>query len=67
MNAVAARLGVSRQQVYAWWSRRERNGFPAGRTTQRGQTFDFDEVLAWHKAYVPSRGGRPRGAVAERS
>jgi hypothetical protein len=48
---------VSKQQVWVWWSRRERNGFPEGweRTTRGGgvRRFYLDEVLAWHLERYP--------------
>lgn len=63
MNAVATLLGVSRQQVYAWYCRRDHNDFPApvgrARSGHRGLLFNLAAVAAWHHAYVPSVGGRP--------
>ena len=48
---------VTRQGVYMWWSRKDRNGFPDRQpvTTKTGATrmlFDIDEVTAWYDAYV---------------
>lgn len=60
---------VSRQGVYMWWSRRDRNGFPDPYTIQimtkkgrkrRKLVFDIDEVRDWYQAYTPSLGGRKR-------
>lgn len=46
---------VTRQRVYMWYKRRERNGFPERDT--RG--FSFAEVAAWYAEYLPNHGGRP--------
>ena len=48
---------VTRQGVYMWWSRRDRNQFPDRHpvTTQRGGTrflFDVDEVVTWFGWYM---------------
>jgi hypothetical protein len=58
---------ISLRQVWAWYDRRANNGFPKPVVTKlwRGRQtpwFDPDEVLAWHKTYVPDKGGRPRAA-----
>ncbi len=59
---------VSRQRVYAWWVRRDRNGFPEGvklgveHGTNRRQ-FNVAEVADWYARYRPSVGGRPRKAA----
>jgi hypothetical protein len=51
--------------VYAWWVRRDRNGFPEGvklgveHGTNRRQ-FNVAEVADWYARYRPSVGGRPR-------
>ena len=55
---------VTLRQVWVWIDRRANNHFPEhedviwqrGRRTPR---FDPDDVLAWHRQYVPSKGGRP--------
>jgi hypothetical protein len=54
----------TRQQVYAWYQRRDHNHFPAlypvevnGKTRMR---MSLEEVLAWVRDYQPSTGGRPR-------
>jgi hypothetical protein len=43
---------ISRQQVWVWWSRRHRNGFPNGwdRPTAGGGVRQFDpaDVLTWY-------------------
>lgn len=65
--AQAARiLGVTRQQVATWYQRRETNGFPEpvedvvlNDYKYRGRKWSSREVRAWHKQYVPSKGGRP--------
>lgn len=52
---------VSRQQVYVWWVRRARNGFPDRANEGVGRPrFDLDAVRDWYAGYVPDRGGRPR-------
>lgn len=63
---LSAKVGqeVTLRQVWAWVDRRANNGFPEpvevvllrGRQTPR---FDPDDVLAWHRKYVPNKGGRP--------
>lgn len=65
MSELAAELHVSRQQVWAWYDRRDRNGFPEpvrhvpyGGISQR-PLFDLAAVLDWRRTYTPSRGGRP--------
>lgn len=45
---------ISRQNVYAWWRRRARNGFPGGRmlpTPNGGDTrrFLWKAVHAWYR------------------
>lgn len=65
MTAAGTAVGVSRQQIWAWYSRRDRNGFPAElREDARGLLFDLDEVIRWHEGYVPQTGGRPRKETA---
>lgn len=51
---------VSRQQVYVWWTRRERNGFPDRINEAGTPRFDLAAVREWYANYVPDRGGRPR-------
>lgn len=67
---IAHLLGVSRNQVYMWGQRRERNGFPEPVGTYRGSdgrcttspVFDLNEVVAWYVNYDPKAGaGAPRG------
>jgi len=69
-NELTERTGrsISRQQVYTWWVRRDRNGFPEGtkctRATSTGKSlasrqFDIDDVIDWYRTYVPAKGGRP--------
>jgi hypothetical protein len=55
---------VTRQGVYMWWTRRERNQFPDRQpiTSKNGVTklmFNLDEVLVWYDWYMSSsRQGR---------
>ena len=47
---------VTRQGVYMWWRRRDRNMFPDRHpvTTKSGGSrflFDIDEVIAWYDWY----------------
>lgn len=61
---VARKLGTSRQQVYVWWRRRDRNSFPDRHEVKAGpksgkKLFKISDVLAWHDIYVPNKGGRP--------
>ena len=56
LTSVKGKL-VTRQGVYMWWKRRERNSFPERHpvTTQAGNTrllFDLDEVAAWYDTYM---------------
>ena len=44
---------VSRQQVYAWWKRREVNGFPREIAGQSVCNFDLDEVRKWYDLNYP--------------
>lgn len=59
---------VSRQRVYAWWSRRDRNGFPESvavtGTDRMIRRFNIAEVAEWYAQYRPSVGGRPRRQAA---
>ncbi len=52
-------------QVDAWRSRRLTSGFPTALDVVVNgvprQAYDPDEMLAWRRSYVPSRGGAPRG------
>lgn len=67
-------LDVSTNQVYMWYYRRGRNGFPepvlhrtAGNGAKNAPWFDMDEVLAWHAHYRPQRGGFHSHAARETS
>ena len=57
LTSVRGKL-VTRQGVYMWWSRRDRNGFPERRPVVNEKTgatrllFDLDEVLAWYDTYM---------------
>ena len=72
MAQLAEELHVDRRQVYSWYTRRARNGFPepvgkrplgtGGRTRA---VWDLAEVKEWHDSYTPSRGGRPRKILEE--
>lgn len=59
---------ISRQQVYTWWKRRSRNGFPERHKAilfgKERDRVDLDEVLAWYPTYEPSKGGARRRARA---
>lgn len=48
---------VSRQGVYEWYMRRDRNGFPeeAAYTGNGRKLFRISEILAWYGNYMPSR------------
>lgn len=69
MSQLARRMNVSRNQIWTWHHRRDRNGFPEsvgyGSTRdERGvstkvQLFDVDAVLEWRASYVPNKGGNP--------
>jgi len=69
-SELADLLGVSKQQIWAWHSRRTRNGFPdrvGVEERRRGvlsDVFSPREVLLWWRRYVPSQGGRPSGRRA---
>lgn len=72
LSQIAHLLGVQRQQVSAWKSRRKNNGFPEPTTDyqRRDRLFDlylWEEVQDWHKNYTPAKGGAPRGARNGRS
>lgn len=62
---VAKMLGVTRQQVYIWWKRRNRNSFPdrydvlVPSKGKSAKMFVMTEVASWHSTYVPAQGGRP--------
>lgn len=50
---------VTRQGVYMWWRRRDRNGFPErvpiltpGRKNPVRELFDIDAILIWYDAYM---------------
>lgn len=46
---------VTRQGVYTWWKRRNRNGFPDYHYLDGdgAKQFSISEVLAWYMRYVP--------------
>lgn len=55
----------TRQRIWTWWHRRNRNGFPdrkpvTGKDGRTRQLFSIEEVAGWWKSYSPARGGRPR-------
>jgi transposase len=64
---LADALGVSTNQIYMWFKRSDRNGFPApkeekgpgerGRRQRNSNLWVANEVLTWHRHYVPSKGG----------
>lgn len=58
---IAALLGVTRQQVKTWYSRRATNHFPepVGYGIGGERLWQWDDVKSWHDSYVPSV-GRPR-------
>jgi predicted DNA-binding transcriptional regulator AlpA len=66
MSELAAQLGVSRQQVWAWQHRRRRNGFPEPKGRQeravgrQSQVWSLEDVREWQRDYTPLRGGRPK-------
>lgn len=72
MIEVAQRLDVSRQRVWAWHSRRARNGFPAsvGHEDRHGRSvavWSWSAVRRWHAAYEPTDWPRrPRANAARR-
>ena len=53
-------VSVSRQGVYAWWLRREGNGFPDRHDVNGTLLFDIDAVKKWHETYTPYTPGRGR-------
>lgn len=55
-SRLAEMLGVSRQQIYAWASRRRNNGFPR----KHEHKYNVQAVTTWLTKYEPSKGGRPR-------
>jgi len=69
MTDLARELGVSRNQVWTWYQRRDRNGFPEfaewitityGRNIKRRvKGWNLDRVKAWKEGYTPNKGGRP--------
>lgn len=72
MAQLAEELHVDRRQVYSWYARRARNGFPeavnvrpigiGGRTRK---LWHLHEVKQWHRAYTPSKGGRPKSIAKD--
>jgi hypothetical protein len=64
---LAPQLGVTINQVWTWYRRRERNGFPAPHSHHRASNgapnaphFDIDAVRVWLLYYTPNPGGSPR-------
>jgi hypothetical protein len=65
-------FGVSTNQMWTWYQRREANGFPEpadtkpwGRKGRRVPLFDVDAVAAWLAQYVPSKAAiRSRHALS---
>lgn len=69
MSELATELHVDRRQVYAWYQRRARNGFPlpakfVSYGLRRRAVWNLDEVVEWRRTYQPSRGGRPSAEVS---
>lgn len=72
MAQLAEELHVDRRQVYSWYSRRARNGFPepvarralgiGGRTRLM---WDLADVKEWRESYTPSKGGRPKSTAKD--
>jgi hypothetical protein len=64
LSAEAGRM-ITYGQVWAWASRAYNNGFPEAKDHQKRRrgmlvpVYDPDEVLAWHRQYVPDKGGHP--------
>lgn len=60
---IAHALGVTNKQVYMWYKRRHRNGFPAPvchRKAGNGRGaphFDIDAIRVWFLYYEPPKGG----------
>jgi predicted DNA-binding transcriptional regulator AlpA len=64
LSEAARRLGLKRQVVFNWYVRRNRTGFPnhigwRTRSGRRVRVWDYAEIEAWKKDYVPALGGRP--------
>ena len=66
LTEIARHLGVKPNQVFMWYCRRDRNGFPEpvgkrprGANGRPGNVWDWDQVRAWHSNYVPDKGGNP--------
>jgi hypothetical protein len=54
---------VTRQGVYAWWRRRDKNGFPDRKPVpgKKREQFDLGEVSIWYVKYMATpRQGRKR-------
>jgi len=52
---------ITRQQIYAWWRKRDKNGFPDKIELNGRTVFDLAATTRWFESYVPNRGGRPLG------
>lgn len=68
MTELAAELEVDRRQVWTWFHRRERNGFPdpVRKALRYGKEVDvwyLHEVVEWRRTYRPHPGGRPKKLV----
>lgn len=66
--ALAAKLGVSTNQIYMWNQRWAGNGFPepthhrahgvrANAAPRNKYLWVLDQVVEWHRNYVPAKGG----------
>lgn len=53
ITPIAKSLGVTRQQVYTWWSRRAVNGFPESpeKDTRGRRLYDEEAVAKWFDNY----------------
>ena len=57
LTDIADMLNVQRSNVSTWVHRRFTTGFPAPvHTTRSGSTYDLDEVLRWHEAWLSGHG-----------
>lgn len=66
-SRLGARLVVPRQ-VYAWYYKRSRTGFPADEKDKREthgvravRVWDVERAWVWFRDYEPSKGGAPKG------
>lgn len=63
-------LLVTRQGVYAWWRRRDKNNFPDRKPVpgKKREQFDIDEVVRWYRKYMSiPRQGRKRPETASKT